>query len=356
MARRAAAARGRRPRRACTSCWCAATASCRRSTPTRSEPPWPPDPRTRRRRRRRRDRTPDSHDFPTRPYDLVKEFVDRAGRGDAADRRRWPRSSPRRTRRPITMRDWATAAPDRRRRHRDRRAGRHDDQRDLRRRRTTTPPTGQNARPAAAAEVGRRAASRSTPPRTSSLAAAGAACRRPGGCARALRRWNAARRRRSGPRGPRRTPTPWPRPRTATRPRSPPATTARCRSLADGFLGAGAVAAASRARSPRRAPSTAATRPARCCCSPTAPTSRTRPRAQHLGGDQWGMMNETGNYPGQPWMWLYTFWYQVKPFSTSDNADALVWGLMMVLTPRPDARCRSSPGCARSRGGSRCTG
>jgi hypothetical protein len=31
-------------------------------------------------------------------------------------------------------------------------------------------------------------------------------------------------------------------------------------------------------------------------------------------------------------MWLYTFWYQVKPFSTSDNADALVWGLMAVLT------------------------
>ena len=55
-------------------------------------------------------------------------------------------------------------------------------------------------------------------------------------------------------------------------------------------------------------------------------------RAQNLGGDQWGMMNETGNYPGQPWMWLYTFWYQVKPFSTSDNADAQVWGLMMLLT------------------------
>ena len=54
--------------------------------------------------------------------------------------------------------------------------------------------------------------------------------------------------------------------------------------------------------------------------------------AQHLGGDQWGMMNETGNYPGQPWMWLYTFWYQVKPFSTSENADAEVWALMMVLT------------------------
>jgi hypothetical protein len=55
-------------------------------------------------------------------------------------------------------------------------------------------------------------------------------------------------------------------------------------------------------------------------------------RAEHLGGDQWGMMNEAGNYPGQPWMWLYTFWYQVKPFSTSGNADALVWGVMAVLT------------------------
>lgn len=55
-------------------------------------------------------------------------------------------------------------------------------------------------------------------------------------------------------------------------------------------------------------------------------------RAEHLGGDQWGMMNETGRYPGQAWLWLYTFWYQIKPFSTSDNADALVWGLMMVLS------------------------
>jgi hypothetical protein len=55
-------------------------------------------------------------------------------------------------------------------------------------------------------------------------------------------------------------------------------------------------------------------------------------RAQHLGGNQWGMMNETGSYPGQAWLWLYTFWYQIPPFSTSDNADALVWALMMVLS------------------------
>jgi len=57
-----------------------------------------------------------------------------------------------------------------------------------------------------------------------------------------------------------------------------------------------------------------------------------RARAEHLGGDQWGMMNETGSYPGQAWLWLYTFWYQVKPFSTSGNADALVWGLMGLLS------------------------
>ena len=55
-------------------------------------------------------------------------------------------------------------------------------------------------------------------------------------------------------------------------------------------------------------------------------------RAQHLGGDQWGMMNETGNYPGQAWLWLYTFWYQVPPFSTSGNADALVWVVMGALS------------------------
>lgn len=55
-------------------------------------------------------------------------------------------------------------------------------------------------------------------------------------------------------------------------------------------------------------------------------------RAEHLGGDQWGMMNETGRYPGQAWLWLYTFWYQIPPFNHSDNADALVWALMLVLS------------------------
>lgn len=53
---------------------------------------------------------------------------------------------------------------------------------------------------------------------------------------------------------------------------------------------------------------------------------------RHLLGTQWGMMNETGNYPGQAWLWLYTFWYQIPPYSTSSNGDVLVWGTMMLLT------------------------
>jgi hypothetical protein len=53
---------------------------------------------------------------------------------------------------------------------------------------------------------------------------------------------------------------------------------------------------------------------------------------KHLSGNQWGMMNETGNYPGQAWLWLYTFWYQVSPFDHTANADALIWSLMALLT------------------------
>ena len=53
---------------------------------------------------------------------------------------------------------------------------------------------------------------------------------------------------------------------------------------------------------------------------------------EHLTGDQWGMMNETGNYPGQAWLWLYTFWYQISPFNNSSNADLEIWVIMIVLT------------------------
>ena len=53
---------------------------------------------------------------------------------------------------------------------------------------------------------------------------------------------------------------------------------------------------------------------------------------QHLSGDQWGMMNETGSYPGQAWLWLYTLWYQVPPANTSSNGDIQVFAIMIVLT------------------------
>ncbi|HVA19939.1 MAG TPA: hypothetical protein VMU55_07180 [Solirubrobacteraceae bacterium] len=57
-----------------------------------------------------------------------------------------------------------------------------------------------------------------------------------------------------------------------------------------------------------------------------------RAQAQHLLGEQWGMMNETGSYPGQPWLWLYALWYQVEPFKGSENADILVMMVMGVLS------------------------
>jgi hypothetical protein len=57
-----------------------------------------------------------------------------------------------------------------------------------------------------------------------------------------------------------------------------------------------------------------------------------RAKAEHLLGDQWGMMNETGSYPGQVWLWLYTFWYQVEPIKSSSNADILVMAIMGALS------------------------
>jgi len=61
---------------------------------------------------------------------------------------------------------------------------------------------------------------------------------------------------------------------------------------------------------------------------------------QQLTGSQWGMMNETGRYPGQAWLWLYTMWYQIPPFTSdtgflgisSANADLGVVGVMLILS------------------------
>ena len=57
-----------------------------------------------------------------------------------------------------------------------------------------------------------------------------------------------------------------------------------------------------------------------------------RAEQQHLLGGQWGLMNETGSYPGQPWLWLYALWYQVEPMKSSPNADIQVVLIVGVLS------------------------
>jgi len=54
--------------------------------------------------------------------------------------------------------------------------------------------------------------------------------------------------------------------------------------------------------------------------------------ADHLTGTQWGVMNETGSFPGQPWLWLYTLWYQVPGFRTSPNVDLIAIYMTAVGT------------------------
>ncbi len=54
--------------------------------------------------------------------------------------------------------------------------------------------------------------------------------------------------------------------------------------------------------------------------------------AQNMQSHQWGMMNETGSWPGQPWLWLYVMWYQIAPMSTSHNGDLEVIIIMTVLS------------------------
>jgi hypothetical protein len=56
--------------------------------------------------------------------------------------------------------------------------------------------------------------------------------------------------------------------------------------------------------------------------------------AMNLTGSQWGVMNETGSYPGQPWLWLYQLWYQLPGWRTSANVDLIaiyMTGLATIL-------------------------
>jgi hypothetical protein len=55
--------------------------------------------------------------------------------------------------------------------------------------------------------------------------------------------------------------------------------------------------------------------------------------AQGVGGDQWGVMNELWNFPGQVWLWLYAGMYQIPALNSAAggaNLDLDV-GLLMII-------------------------
>ena len=49
-------------------------------------------------------------------------------------------------------------------------------------------------------------------------------------------------------------------------------------------------------------------------------------------GEDWGVIKETGNYPGAVWLWYYTLLYQIPPYSTSSAVDLLVVMTVMIVT------------------------
>jgi len=52
---------------------------------------------------------------------------------------------------------------------------------------------------------------------------------------------------------------------------------------------------------------------------------------QQLGNPQWGIVHETGNYPGAWWLDIYQFWYEVPQIANSPNADLIVVLIMVAL-------------------------
>jgi hypothetical protein len=54
--------------------------------------------------------------------------------------------------------------------------------------------------------------------------------------------------------------------------------------------------------------------------------------ALNITGEQWGVMNETGSYPGQPWLWLYTMWYYLPGFDNSANVDLIAVAMTGLAT------------------------
>lgn len=76
------------------------------------------------------------------------------------------------------------------------------------------------------------------------------------------------------------------------------------------------------------------TRPLLFTADPNNNIVDARSAALNLQGNQWGVMNETGNYPGQAWLWLYSLFYQIPPYTTAwaANTDALAILSVTILT------------------------
>jgi hypothetical protein len=50
-----------------------------------------------------------------------------------------------------------------------------------------------------------------------------------------------------------------------------------------------------------------------------------------MTGPQWGINNETGDFPGAWWLYPYTFLYQIPPMNSSPNADLLAGVIITVV-------------------------
>ncbi len=48
-------------------------------------------------------------------------------------------------------------------------------------------------------------------------------------------------------------------------------------------------------------------------------------------GSQWGIVHESGGYPGAWWLAPYAFFYQIPPMSSSPNGDLQVAGIMVLI-------------------------
>ena len=62
-----------------------------------------------------------------------------------------------------------------------------------------------------------------------------------------------------------------------------------------------------------------------------SPYTDTASHLQQLGNPQWGIVHETGNYPGAWWLDVYQVWYEVPAIANASNADLIVVVIMTAL-------------------------